>query len=558
MPSQPFRKIAPLALVTLLASACSSSGNGPGAGDGNGGNGDEVPGGGGGDNTAAAQVCEIPKDGWARAPMRRLTVVEYDNATEDLLGEKRHLGATALSADETVSGFAANTAVTVSVAEAEKLAINARLIAEGAAGRLGEVLKCDGGQGAEACALAFVSRFGRLAFRRPLTDEETGILSQLYKDKVKTTDHTQGVRLVVEAVLQMPQFLYRPAIGSETTQSGVNKLSGEELASRISFFFWSSVPDDELLTASKNGELDSADGVKAQAERMMKDARFDRTLRSFALQWLELGDAPEKDDVVYPGFSPELWASSKTGVAKFFSHVVKDTDGRMDTMFTEPIVFTDSRLAKTYGMTVSTAGFEKMPTNPKQRGGIIMQAALLAKLAGSTESSPVKRGVFIRSRLLCQPPPPPPANGVPAFPDPKPNQTLRQRLEEHRSNPTCAACHAFFDPLGLAFEHFDGVGAYRDKDHGVTIDASGDLTETDVDGKFADSTELMNLLKGSQTAAECLTTQFYRFAVGRLESEADACVLKRLTSSLKEGGYPVREVFSKLATSDAFRFVGRN
>jgi hypothetical protein len=557
MPSQPFRKIAPLALVTLLASACSSSGNGPGASDGNGGGGDEVPGGGGGDNTAAAQVCDIPKDGWARAPMRRLTIVEYDNATEDLLGEKRHLGASAFSADETVSGFAANSAVTVSVAEAEKLATAARQIAEGAAGRLGDVIKCGSGQADEACALAFISRFGRLAFRRPLTDEETGLLSQLYKDKVKTTDHTQGVRLVIEAFLQMPQFLYRPAIGSETPQSGVNKLSGEELASRLSFFLWSSIPDDELLTAAKNGGLDSAEGIKTQADRMMKDGRFDRTLQSFAVQWLELSEVPEKDEVAFPGFGPEIWTSNQMGVAKFFSHVVKDTDGKLETLFTEPVVFTDSKLAKTYGMTVSSTGFEKMPTNPKQRGGIIMQAALLAKLAGTIDSSPVKRGVFVRSRLLCQPPPPPPMNVAP-FPERLPTQTVRQQLEQHRSNPTCAACHAFFDPLGLAFEHFDGVGAYRDKDRGMAVDASGELTETDVDGKFADSTELMNLLKGSQTAAECLTTQFYRFAVGRLESDADTCVLKRLTSSLKDGGYSVRDMFSKMATSDAFRFVGRN
>jgi hypothetical protein len=214
-------------------------------------------------------------------------------------------------------------------------------------------------------------------------------------------------------------------------------------------------------------------------------------------------------------------------------------------------------LAKTYGMTVKAGGFEQMATNPKQRGGIMTQAAVLASLSGSVESSPVKRGVFVRSRLLCQPPPPPPANGVPAFPEPMPNQTQRQRLESHRSNATCAACHSFFDPLGLAFEHFDGVGVYRDKDQGVTIDASGELSDTDVDGKFADSVELMKMLKSSQIAADCLTTQFYRFAVGRLESDSDACVIKRVSASLKDSGYPLRDVFAKLATSDAFRFVGR-
>lgn len=555
MPSKHIRKFAPFVAI-VLAGACSGSTGGGGTNGGEGGSArDDVPGGGGDTGT---QVCAVPQDGWSPAPMRRLTAAEYDNALADLLGEKRRLGSDALSFDEAVSGFAANTQVTVSVAEAEKLASAARAAAEGAAGRLGEVLKCASGQNDEACGLAFTERFGRLAFRRALTDEEKGTLSQVYKNKAKSTDHIQGVRLVIEAVLQMPQFLYRPALGSKTAQDGVNKLTGEEMASRLSFFFWSSLPDDDLLTAAEDGSLDSVDGIKTQVDRMMKDARFERTLESFSLQWLGLGAAPDKDAMEFAAFSPEVWASGKTSVAKFFSHIVKDTDSKMDTLFTAPVVFVDQQLSKTYGMTAKAGGFEKLATDPQKRGGIITQAAVLASLAGSTESSPVKRGVFVRSHLLCQTPPPPPPNGVPAFPPPAANQSQRQRLEAHRSNPSCASCHSFFDPLGLAFEHFDGVGVYRDKDHGVAVDASGELTETDVDGKFNNAVDLMNLLKGSQIAAECLTTQFYRFAVGRLESEADACVLKRLTSSLADGGYPLREVFSKLATSDAFRFVGQN
>jgi hypothetical protein len=336
MPSQRFRKVAPqftlfltpLALATFMAGGCSNSGTNAGTTDDTGDVGDEVPGG-GGDNPAAASVCDIPKDGWTRAPMRRLSVVEYDNAIADLLGENRRLGATALSADESVAGFAANTGISVSVAEAEKLSTAARTVAEGTVERLGEVLKCASGQSDEACAMAFIARFGRLAFRHTLSDEENTTLSQLYKDKVKTTDHTQGVRLVIEAVLQMPQFLYRSTVGTETSQGGVNKLSGEELASRLSFFFWSSIPDDELLTAAKSGALDSADGIKTQVDRMMKDSRFDRTLESFALQWLGLGDAPDKDDAAFPGFTPEVWSSAKTSVSKFFTHVVKDTNGSM-------------------------------------------------------------------------------------------------------------------------------------------------------------------------------------------------------------------------------------
>ena len=165
--------------------------------------------------------------------------------------------------------------------------------------------------------------------------------------------------------------------------------------------------------------------------------------------------------------------------------------------------------------------------------------------------------MFVRSRLLCQTPPPPPDDGVEPIPPPMGDKTLRQRLEEHRSKASCASCHSFFDPLGLAFENFDAVGVYREKDQGLDIDASGELTDTDVDGSFDNAMELMNLIKNSELVAECLTTQFYRFAVGRLESEADACSLKRVTRSIADKGYSLRDMILNLATSDAFRFVGR-
>ncbi|MDX2021408.1 MAG: DUF1592 domain-containing protein [Deltaproteobacteria bacterium] len=555
MPSHRFRTCALLASAFALVSDVGCTGGTSGSQDSGDGQGDgsDVPGAAGSDG----QVCEVPDDGWAVAPMRRLTAAEYDYAVADLLGETRHVAADTLDADEAISGFAANTQVTVGGGDAEKLANVARAVAEDAVTRLNEVLKCASGQSNEACALSFIERFTRRAYRRKATSDELGILNQLYKDKAAATDHTQGVRLAIEAVLQQAPFLYRPIIGAKTPKDGVNKLTGEELASRMSFFFWSSVPDDELLDAADDGQLDTVEGLKSHAERMMKDPRFDRTLQSFALQWLGLGNEPQKDDIAYPAFNTEVWRSAKSSVAQFFSYVVKETDGSLENLFTSPVVFADQQLATTYGMTVKANGFEKTATDPKRRGGVFMQAAVLANLAGTEESSPVKRGVFVRSKLLCQSPPPPPANGVAAIAPASPDKTQRQRLEEHRKNPTCAACHAFFDPLGLAFEHFDGVGAYREKEHGLAIDSSGDLTESDVDGPFADGVELMSRLQGSQVVAECLTTQFYRFAVGRLESPADACVLKRLTASMMGQGYSVREVFTKVATSDAFRFVGR-
>lgn len=531
------------------AGGASGGASGGSGGSRNGGNGTPM-----GPSDPPTGSCDLKK-GALPTTMRRLTAAEYDNAIADMVGDASQPASQTLAADEAVGGFAANSEVTVSAGDVEKLAAIARGTADRSVMRLGEVLACSNGQGEEACALGFIDRLGRRAYRRPLTGEERDQLVQLYRDKAKSDGHPQGVRLVIEAVLQMPQFLYRPVIGVGTSKPGINRLTGAELASRLSFYLWASVPDDELLTAAEKGTLDSVDGIKAQVDRMMKDARFDRTLESFSIQWLGLTDEPSKDSAEYPLFSPEVWRSAKSSVAKFFSHVVKDTDAKLATLLTEPVAFVDRGLAPVFGVSAPGDSLQKVATDPKTRKGILMHPAVLAQLAGPTESSPVRRGVFLRSRVLCQPPPPPPPDGVPSIPAPTTMSTQRQRLEEHRKNATCAACHSFFDPLGMAFEHYDGIGAWRDKEHNLAIDSSGTLNSTDVDGKFADAGQLVDMLKNSELVSECLSAQFFRYAVGRLESEGEACAIQAVSKSLSAQGYSVREAMTKLTTSDVFRFV---
>jgi len=517
--------------------------------------------GGGGDlpstGTDKEGLCEITDDGWEVAPMRRLSNVEYDNAVADLLGDDLRLPEALLPGDESVSGYASNGVVTVGVSEAEKFSAAAKSVAERFVPRQADLLKCASGQTNEACAIDFIKRTGRLAFRRTLEADETELLNQIYLNKAKTTDHPQAIRLVVEAILQMPQFLYRPVVGLQNEQSSANKLTGEEIASRLSFFLWSSIPDNDLLAAAEAGDLDATDGLTAQVRRMMDDPRFDRSLEAFSLQWLGVEARPAKDDLKFPGFTEDFWSSAKTSISRFFHHAVKETDGNMKSLFTAPIAFADQKLASTYGVSAKSSTFDSFKTDAKERGGIFTQAAVMATLSGTTETSPVKRGLFVRAKLLCQTPPPPPPMGVAPLPAETTDKTLRQRLEEHRANPACAACHAFFDPLGLAFEHFDAVGAYRAQEHGIAIDATGELSDSDVDGNFTDAMELLGQLEQSAIASECLSNQLFRFAIGRLESEADACVLKRMSHDLTKDGYSLQDAFVKLATSDAFRFVGR-
>ena len=194
-----------------------------------------------------------------------------------------------------------------------------------------------------------------------------------------------------------------------------------------------------------------------------------------------------------------------------------------------------------------------------KRAGLMTQAGVMAALGTSEISRPIRRGLFVRNRIFCQDPPPPPPEGVPPFESGNTTTTVRQQLEEHRANRTCASCHDFFDPVGLAFEHYDGVGAYIDKDprNGLDINASGELTNTDVDGTFDDAIGMMGLAKDSAMVSECLGTQVFRFAVGRLNDEgADTCAIDSVLKTFNKEGQSLPALFSSVAISDPFRFTG--
>jgi hypothetical protein len=488
--------------------------------------------------------------------MRRLTAEEFDFVVEDLLGQKDGAGLESLPVDERTAGYTNNAVISLQGSQIEKYQDVARQVAEKAIADLGGLLACDQGQSEEDCAMAFIDRFGKRAMRRPLDPEETEIFQNLYRTKREAVDHPQGVRLVVETMLQFPSFMYRPIVGVETSEPGVKALTGYELASRLSFFLWNSIPDDELLEAAEEGDLNSASGIRAQAERMINDDRFERAMKSFSLQWLNVDvNAPSKDAMEFPNYSPAVWAAARDSVAQFFSYAVRN-GGDMSMLMAGPFAFVNKTLGPIYGVSKNSDSFEKV--DDAQRAGLMTQAGVMAALGTSAISRPIKRGLFVRNRIFCQDPPPPPPEGVPPFENATPAKTIRQQLEEHRDNPVCASCHAFFDPPGLAFEHYDGVGAYITEDprNGQTIDASGKLDKTDVNGTFDDAIGMMNLVKDSELVSRCLTVQVFRFAIARLDEDADTCVVDGVLETFKEQGQSLPEMFLSIATSDSFRFTG--
>ena len=427
----------------------------------------------------------------------------------------------------------------------------------GDAGRRAALVGCQPAAPGDACVSEFLTRFGRRALRRPLADDElarwVGVATTLAQP-----DAWEGLRLAVAGLLQSPYFLYRVELGEpDPSAPGRRRLTGFEMASRLSFLLWDMLPDDALLDAAAHGDLDDADGVAAAAERLLAEERAHQTIQAFFGQFLDLGrlDDVTRDATNYPSWSPTMAASMRTEVEMLVDDVVTN-GGDARSIFSTHTTFVNAELAALYG--VDAPGADATTFVPVElaadgpRAGLLTLGAFLTMNAHETQTSPTARGKYVRERVLCQSVPPPPAN-VNTKLDPNEGETpktLREQLEEHRNNPACAGCHAFMDPPGLLFENFDSVGAYRTTQAGdLPIDASGDL-----DGKpLDDAGDLAALLEEDPRVASCMVKQLYRHAQGRLETKGETPALDDLDADFATAQYDFRTLVVALVTHDAFR-----
>ncbi len=492
------------------------------------------------------------------SPVRRLTRAEFDYTVEDLLGDTRRLGQRLLPVDETSAGYKANAVATLKIADLEKYALVARELAAEAVRNIDHLLACPGNRRDAACVTKFIGDFGKRAFRRPLATSEVGRYRRLHAQVAARGGSVVAIQRVLEAILQSPHFLYRSEVGVPTDRPGVRQLTGFEMASRLSYFLWSSPPDAELFAAAERGELGDAAGVERHARRMIRDPRFRRTLRHLSLQWMGIDRRNlDKNSATYRDFTSETWRSAQEELVRFMEYLVIDTDGDLRTLLTAPFSFVDQHLAPIYG--VQTGGaFERIAFEPGQRSGVLTQIGVLSALATPTEASPIARGKFVRERLLCQPVQPPPPDEEIEPPPIDKTLTLRERLQTLHQLSICRKCHAFIDPPGFAFEHFDGIGRYRTRHQhpDKPVDASGLLTKTDVDGPMASVTDLAERLARSEMVARCVPTQWLRFALGRSETEADDCALDEVARRFAGSGQRLSESFVLVAASDSMRFTG--
>jgi mono/diheme cytochrome c family protein len=406
------------------------------------------------------------------------------------------------------------------------------------------------------CAAEIVTNLAERAFRRPVNDADLDGLMAFYEAGAREGDFERGVRDALSAILASPHFLYRVESGADAAAVTLNNL---ELASRLSFFLWSSLPDEELIELALQSRLSEPDVLAGQLGRMLADPRAISLVDDFAFQWLDLAKLDEitPDRRQFPQASGLLdpRAMLKEELRLFIDSVFRSDASVLD-LLTADHTFLNERLAAHYGIeTVKGARFRRVTLDDTRRYGLLGKGAILMMTAYPNRTSPVLRGAWILDRLLGAPPPEPPLD-VPALPENARDQvaqTLRERLEQHRASPTCFACHGVMDPLGFALENFNAVGQFRahDPETLTLIDASGELPDGAPIGGPDDLRRA--LVAEPDRFVQTLTENLLTYALGRSLDYRDMPTVRRIVAQAKADDYRFESIVLNIVSSDAFR-----
>jgi hypothetical protein len=410
-----------------------------------------------------------------------------------------------------------------------------------------------------ACLRTFVSSFGARAFRRDLTEDEITEMTA-YLARESAGDAKAGVRRFLMYLFTSPNFAFRTELGATTTAAGAAfTLTPFERAQTLSYFLTDGPPDPELAEAARKGGLGNAAEIEAHTRRLLAKPEGATGYSKLFRELFETG-APrdtDKDPVVFPEWKDSLAVDLVSADEAFLQQVLWGEDAKLSTLLTADFSMLNGPLAGFYGVPAPASGaagtFSKVKQPAGQRAGILTQAGHLAALAKNNDTDPVARGRFIRETLLCQPLPPPPGNLAPVPPPPDGKSTGRDRLAQHSRDPSCAGCHAQMDPLGLAFESYDGIGKYRTLDVGKPIDAAGVLTGADPEGaRFGNAVELMKLLGSSPTVGKCFVATALRYATGREIGSQDSCTVDRLSKRFAASGGDMLDLAVAITTDESF------
>jgi hypothetical protein len=505
------------------------------------------------------------------APLRRLSNGEYLNALADLFPDL-HPTLPELPADTQVAGFEnaaeAQQPSDVRIARYETIGNLYAQAATADTGAVRALVGCSDWSAppqAAACAAQLVTEVGARIFRRPLGAEERDRFTARFMAWAAAIDFEGAVRLTLSAMLQSPQFLYRPEPAPAAAPPGsVVAVEPYAMASRLSFFLWESIPDDQLLHAAARDELRTADQITAQALRMLGDDRARRLYWDFHRQWLGLDRILTDEHLVRTPEVDPLWtAASQTSAAaetRLFVENVLMEGGTLPELLTSPRAWVNGEMARIYGLAppsgADPAAWSEVSLLPGERAGLLTRASFLAGFSHRGGTSPPVRGNAIQMRLLCQPPlsPPPGADLSTPVGDPAAGPQTNRALFEARTSPAlCQGCHASLNGFGFGLEHYSASGAYQTLDNGLSVDARGQIYGTDVDGPFDGGLELSSALGRSAVVHRCAAERWVRYALGRAAVDEEAPFVEALATSFFQSGGDVRGLLLGIVTAPTFR-----
>lgn len=497
----------------------------------------------------------------ASAPLRRLTKSQYHNILHDLFGDE--VSIPALDEPDTLSeglvaiGSGKTTFSSRAVNSLEKAALGMALQVIESEDLREAFVPCTPTSTVDAtCAKAALAPIARHVWRRSATDEELDGMAQLAGEAAEILgDFHAGLRFGIAQVLQSPHFIFRAEVGE--IRDGQRVFTGVELASRLSLFLWNTGPDAELLEAAESGALSTQDGLLEQAQRLLESPRARIGLRTFFIEYLQLQKlhALRKDPTIFEHFDTQLGADALEETLLTLEDRVFDNPGDFRDIMTSRTTFVSPHLAAVYGLpSPAQEGFERiqLPEDGERRG-LLGQVSFLGLHAHEVSTSATRRGLAVRWVLLCQPMPQPPVDVDTSIPEPSEGLvTLRDRVQEHMENESCAACHRLLDPIGLGLENFDGIGRWRDLENDAVIDPSGDLDGVD----FAGPSELAEAIRDHPAFVPCVVQKLTSYARGRSQGADDQASLDDLYKRFASSGHDFRSLVLDVIVSPLFRQVG--
>jgi hypothetical protein len=526
-----------------------------------------------------------------RSPLRRLTTYEYNNTIRDLLGDTTNPGSALPAQVDSKQNLFGNDADQQSpspllIEKYQSVAESAAARATATTAALAKLHSCASNvttANEESCARMIATSLAPRAYRRAVATSEIDDLVALYRG-VRTLSTTMtfgsGVAAMIEAMLQAPDFLYRVELGQTVAGNpAVMRLAGREMATRLSYLLWQTMPDAALFQAADAGMLDTNDGVRQQAQKLLDDSKSHPTVAFFFDNLLPIPDLAglTRDATTFPKWSSSIGAAMRTEVQRVLEYEIFENTtqvappyaaGSWPAILTAPYTFVNQSLFSYYGSATFAAGtsvtgttLTKVNLNTSQRLGLMTLGGMTAGSTISSNTNPVLRGSFLVNKMMCRNIELP-VGFTPVAPDPYSGKTTRERYSKHSANAVCAGCHQFIDPLGFPFENYDAVGQYRATErwtdpttntvYDTQIDASGGVPG--VSGAAKNAVELVQLLATSTEVESCFASHWMRFAYGRSLTDADGCNQQTVVNAFKDGGYNIKQLLLALTQSDGFLY----